>query len=261
MDRSVLGYFDVFLLVFARMGGMIFIHPVFARRGIPSMVKVGLTLTLSLLIAPTAAAGSPALQAAAGTFGMAEALLREVIMGLVIGSLFQLFFYMIFVAGDLLDTVFGLAMGKVLDPAGGVQSAMLGQFINVFFYLYFFATGCHLLTVRLFAYTYEIVPAGAATLITRDMAWYLAGMFGSVFAMAVKLAVPFVAAEFVLEVSMGVLMKLIPQIHVFVINIQSKIILGMILMLLFARPIGAFLDGYFARMMGEAQNVMLMFAK
>ncbi len=259
MDSGVLAYFDVFLLVFARMGGMIFIHPVFARRGIPSMVKVGLVLTLSLLIAPAAAAGQPAIQSL-GTFGMVEAMLREVMMGLVIGSLFQMFFYMIYVAGDLLDTVFGLAMGKVMDPAGGVQSAILGQFVNVFFYLYFFAAGCHLLTVKLFAYTYEVVPVGAATLITRNMAWYIVGMFGSIFTMVVKLALPFVAAEFVLEVSMGVLMKLIPQIHVFVINIQSKIILGMILMLLFARPIGAFLDGYIAMMMGEVQNVMMMFA-
>ena len=159
MDSGVLEYFDVFLLVFARMGGLIFVHPVFARRGIPAMVKTGLVLTLSLVIAPAAAQGVTAIQAYS-TFQMAEALIREVIMGLVIGSVFQLFFYMVYVAGDLMDTVFGLSMGKVMDPAGGVQTAILGQFINVFFFLYFFATGCHLLTVKLFAYTYEVIPVG-----------------------------------------------------------------------------------------------------
>ena len=59
MDSGVLEYFDVFLLVFARMGGLIFVHPVFARRGIPAMVKTGLVLTLSLVIAPAAAQGVP----------------------------------------------------------------------------------------------------------------------------------------------------------------------------------------------------------
>ena len=186
--------------------------------------------------------------------------MREVIMGLVIGSVFQLFFYMVYVAGDLMDTVFGLSMGKVMDPAGGVQTAILGQFINVFFFLYFFATGCHLLTVKLFAYTYEVIPVGAARLVTQDIAWYLVSIFGSVFLMVIKLALPFVAAEFVLEVSMGVLMKLIPQIHVFVINIQSKILLGILLMMLFARPIGAFIDSYYGMMMSEVQKVMMMFA-
>lgn len=258
IDSGVLGYFDVFLLVFARMGGMIFISPVFARRGVPAMVKTGLVLALSLLIAPTVAGGAAV--AGFNTFEMAEALIREVIMGIVIGSIFQIFFYMLYVAGDLLDTAFGLAMGKVMDPVNGVQTAILGQFVNVFFFLYFFATGCHLLTIKIFAYTYEVIPVGAAAFVSDDIAWYIVGLFGNVFLMVIKLTLPFIAAEFVLEVTMGVLMKLIPQIHVFVINIQSKIILGILLMLLFAEPMGAFIDTYINGMMNEVQKVMMMFA-
>lgn len=40
MDGGLLEYFDVFLLVFARMGGMVFINPVFSRKGVPFMVRV-----------------------------------------------------------------------------------------------------------------------------------------------------------------------------------------------------------------------------
>ena len=90
------------------------------------------------------------------------------------------------------------------------------------------------------------------------MIWYITSLFATVFLMAVKLALPFVAAEFVLEMTMGVLMKLIPQIHVFVINIQCKILLGMLLMILFAHPVGAFLDGYIDTMMREVRNVIMM---
>ena len=43
---------------------------------------------------------------------------------------------------------------------------------------------------------------------------------------------------------MGVLMKLIPQIHIFVINLQVKIIAGILLMMLFAVPMGQFIDRY-----------------
>lgn len=165
---------------------------------------------------------------------------------------------MLYVAGDLLDTAFGLAMGKVMDPMNGVQTAILGQFVNVFFFLYFFATGCHLLTVKLFAYTYEVIPVGAGDFFAGKVIWYITSLFATVFLMAVKLALPFVAAEFVLEMTMGVLMKLIPQIHVFVINIQCKILLGMLLMILFAHPVGAFLDGYIDTMMREVRNVIMM---
>ena len=41
MDGGLLEYFDVFLLVFARMGGMVFINPVFSRKGVPFMVRTG----------------------------------------------------------------------------------------------------------------------------------------------------------------------------------------------------------------------------
>ena len=138
MDSSVFEYFDIFLLVLARMGGLVFINPVFSRRGVPPMVRTGLVLALSLLIAPGVRSGVGQVMAFS-TFDMVESLIREVILGLVIGCVFHIFFYMLYVAGDFLDTVFGLAMGKVMDPAGGVQTSILGQFVNVFFYLYFFA--------------------------------------------------------------------------------------------------------------------------
>ena len=77
--------------------------------------------------------------------------------------------------------------------------------------------------------------------------------------MVIKLVLPFVAAEFILEMTMGVLMKLIPQIHVFVINIQCKILLGIMLMMLFAYPMGAFMDRYTEAMMTEAQKLLMMF--
>lgn len=257
MDGGLLEYFDVFLLVFARMGGMVFINPVFSRKGVPFMVRTGLVLALSMLIAPAARSGSAGM-ISFSTFDMAEALIREVALGVGIGCIFQIFFYMLYVAGDLLDTAFGLAMGKVMDPMNGVQTAILGQFVNVFFFLYFFATGCHLLTVKLFAYTYEVIPVGAGDFFAGKVIWYITSLFATVFLMAVKLALPFVAAEFVLEMTMGVLMKLIPQIHVFVINIQCKILLGMLLMILFAHPVGAFLDGYIDTMMREVRNVIMM---
>ncbi|WP_368295718.1 flagellar biosynthetic protein FliR [Enterocloster citroniae] len=257
MDGGLLEYFDVFLLVFARMGGMVFINPVFSRKGVPFMVRTGLVLALSMLIAPAARSGAAGM-ISFSTFDMAEALIREVALGVGIGYIFQIFFYMLYVAGDLLDTAFGLAMGKVMDPMNGVQTAILGQFVNVFFFLYFFATGCHLLTVKLFAYTYEVIPVGAGDFFAGKVIWYITSLFATVFLMAVKLALPFVAAEFVLEMTMGVLMKLIPQIHVFVINIQCKILLGMLLMILFAHPVGAFLDGYIDTMMREVRNVIMM---
>jgi len=258
MSQDVLQNFDIFLLVLARMAGMVLVNPVFGRKGLPMMVRMGLVLSLSLFVLPAAELQAVAVSGFT-TFGMAEAIIKEVMMGLAIGYVFQMFFSMLYVAGDVLDTLFGFSMGKVMDPISGIQSSVFAQFINVFFFLYFFATGSHLLMVKIFAYTYEVVPVGVTGFVSNALLSYLINLFGSVFGMVIRLTLPFAAAEFVLEVTMGVLMKLIPQIQVFVINIQAKILLGLLLMMLFAYPVGAFLDTYISSMMTEVQTVMMSF--
>ena len=244
--NGLLGYFDVFLLVFARMGGAIFSNPMFTKRSVPMRVRAGLVLALSLLIAPGLSGN---VVSGFNTLEMAMALMKEVVLGLCMGLILQIFFYMIFVAGDLLDTVFGLSMGKVMDPVNGVSASIFGQLLNVCFFLYLFATGTHLLLIKVYAYSFEMIPVGTYMLVVSEI---------SAFVMVIKLALPFVAAEFILEAAMGVLMKLIPQIHVFVINLQVKILAGMLLMMLFAQPVGNFIDRYITVMFDEIQRLLTM---
>ena len=52
-------------------------------------------------------------------------------------------------------------------------------------------------------------------------------------------------------------MKLIPQIHVFVINIQLKLLMGMVLLLAFASPIASFVDNYMRVMLENLQIAFL----
>ena len=59
---------------------------------------------------------------------------------------------------------------------------------------------------------------------------------------------------------MGVLMKLIPQIHVFVINIQFKILLALFMLWAYAQPINSFLDSYMNEMFKSIENVLYALA-
>jgi len=66
-----------------------------------------------------------------------------------------------------------------------------------------------------------------------------------------------IVAAFTLEISMGILMKLIPQIHVFVINIQVKVMLGIFLLLVLIQPITHVLDKSLGEMIQNMQNVLI----
>ena len=127
-----------------------------------------------------------------------------------------------------------------------------GNLLNILFVLYILATDSHLLLIRIFTDSFQILPVGAV-LISQEGARFFIDLFVSAFSLAMRLVFPFMAAEFVLELSMGILMKLIPQIHIFVINIQFKMLLGLILLLAFAAPVSSFLDNYMRIMLENLQ--------
>ena len=241
-----------YLLVFLRMTGMIAINPVFARRNVPARARVILILALTLLMAPGVGA-----VAEPDTLSLIVLMLKEAFVGLVCGMVFQFFYYLLFFAGDLMDMQFGLSMARVFDPGTSIQTSVSGNFLNVLFMLYFFATDSHLVLFRAMAASFQLVPVGAVR-ITGDVAGFMITLFSSVFSLALRLALPFVAAEFVIEIAMGVLMKLIPQIHVFVINIQFKVLLGIFMLLVFCQPIGDFIDSYMGSILQSIQKALLV---
>ena len=74
--------------------------------------------------------------------------------------------------------------------------------------------------------------------------------------LAVKLAMPILAAELLGEVGMGILMKAIPQINAFVINIELKVIIGLLLLFVFLVPTNEFLLQLESDMLGELGQML-----
>ncbi len=243
----------VYLLVFVRFSGMLLLNPVFTRNNLPQTVRMGLIIALTLLVAPM----QPVEAVAAMTdLQYAVAAIRELFVGAVYGYVFILFYYFLYFAGDVMDTDIGLAMAKSFDPATNIQVSFSGQIVTVFFITYLFATGSHLALIRMFADSFLYIPLGAGGL-TLSITSFILELFVSVFMLAIRLVAPLMVAEFILQASMGILMKFIPQITVFVINFQLRILLGLLLLYLFAPFIGQFIDNYltvmFDNLMGTTQ--------
>jgi flagellar biosynthetic protein FliR len=159
-------------------------------------------------------------------------------------------------AADIMDTQFGLSMAKMMNPQTNIQTATTGNLLNVVFMLYFFTTNSHLILINTAVGSYEAVPAGLSAIDIMGSCGFVIDLFTSVFLLALRLALPYVAAEFVLELSLGILMKLIPQIHVFVIQMQGKIILGLILLLALSIPMTNFIDNYITKMLDSMNQAL-----
>ena len=120
--------------------------------------------------------------------------------------------------------------------------------------LFFAANGHHTL-IRIFAASGRVVPFGAVALGT-DLYAAVIELFISCTILGVKLCMPILAAEMMGQVGMGILMKVIPQINVFVINIDLKVLIGMGLLLLLLSPFSEFLLDVETEMLLSLQRVL-----
>ena len=234
MDWNVL---TLFLMITGRMTGLVVFNPLFGRRGIPGMVKAGfiLLLSVSVFAMTPARLGMPAT-----LLGLAFTFLMELLLGYVLGLVINFFFYIPIMAGSVIDMQMGFSMASTYDPASGIQTTVTSNIFTALMTLLFFAANGHHTLIRVFVNSGLVVPFGAVRL---GESFYAAmiQIFLDCTILGVKLAMPILAAELMGQVGMGILMKVIPQINVFVINIDVKVIVGLAMLLILLLPISDFL--------------------
>lgn len=247
--------FMLFCLILMRMSGFVLFNPVLGRRNFPGMFRAGLALVLTLIIYQTENAARTELPDVYSpvTFGMM--LLMEYGLGYLLGFVLQLFDFVMTHAGSVIDFQMGFSMATVYDPQSGVQIALTGQVLEIYFFLLFFAVDGHLALIRILLTSSELVPYGAVD-IGQLQANAAVTLFTECVVLAMKLAFPFIAIEFLVEISIALLTKVIPQINLFVMNIDLKVVVGLLAMLVLISPIGNYLTGMVEEMIREVQEML-----
>ncbi|MBM6723422.1 flagellar biosynthetic protein FliR [Pseudoflavonifractor phocaeensis] len=236
MDWATLYLFE---LVLMRVTGFIAANPLFGRNNYPNMVKAGFIMVLSVFVWSMA---DTAVTPPATLIELVVRLLLEFGVGITLAFVMRVFFTVVQVGGEVLDAQMGLNMAQVYDASSQINMTVTASLLNVLMVLTFFAENGHYTLLRIFLSSGEVVPYGTATL-GQAVASGVAEVFFSCMVLSLKLAFPILAAELLGELGMGILMKAIPQINAFVINIELKVIIGLLLLFVFLTPINEFLLG------------------
>ncbi len=244
---------DAVLLVFARILGIFSFNPILARSNIPARVRVGATLLITYVICMTLQPESVDFGNTMGEYVMF--FLREIFIGLVLGFICDLFLYMIYFAGDIMDAQAGLGMAKVFDPSTSIQMSLYGSYIGFMMYLYFFVSNSHLTLIKIFMHSFEVIPLGTGY-INGEIGWIIFEMFSNIVVLMLQLSMPLIAAELIVEFCMGVLMKAVPQVQIMVVNIQLKVLLGFFILFAITSPLSEFIAGYTENMLNTCQEVL-----
>lgn len=159
---------------------------------------------------------------------------------MTLSFLMRLFFAVAQMGGEVIDAQMGLNMAQVYDSSSQINMTVTSSLLQVLLVLTFFAENGHYTLLQIFLSSGQVVPYGTAAL-GQTAASAMAEVFITCMVLGLKLAFPILAAELLGELGMGILMKAIPQINAFVINIELKVIIGLLLLFLFLTPINEFL--------------------
>ena len=237
------------------MAGVIFFNPIFGRSSIPTIAKIGLSLGIALNVTY----GLTGVYVADyTTINLLVAVVREFAVGFAIGFIMQLFLSVFHIGGELMDLQLGFSMAQMYDPSTNSQISVTGNVITIMYTLLFFITNSHLTLLAIASKSYSVIPIGLGG-VSNKIGLYIVELFGYILVYAVQLSLPIIVTEILVEVAVGILMKVVPNINVFVVNMQVKLMVGLIVILTIIPVLVQFLGRMNSIMLDRMQTVLTYF--
>ena len=207
---------------------MIMLAPVFGARGVPALVRLGLATSITVIVYPLISAAKPSIPIELLPY--IAVVVKEVLVGLVIGFVIYTMTAVLQGAGQLLDFQMGFSMGASIDPVYGVQSPMMGNFQMVLATMLLLASNAHHYLIAAMLKSYAYIPLNPSKLPSHFS--FYTHLVANVFALAIQLAMPVFGALLVSDIGVGLLSRTVPQINIFSIVFPVKIIFGLVIMFL-----------------------------
>lgn len=224
-----------FILIFFRVLAILWLLPVFSVRSLSIVFKVTFSLLVSFLLAGVVS--YPA-EIASDGYVVLLAILREVLIGLSIGFAVRLLFAIIQATGEIVGFQTGFGFARMVDPISSGQSSILEEFLYMLSLMIFFAVDAHHIVVRGIYASFKELPLGSAA-VTSGLFNYFTTASGRIFSLGLKFGAPLVVALFLIELSLGLLSRMIPTMNIFVEGLPVKIFVSLTilsLMLSFLAP-------------------------
>ena len=208
-------------LMLVRIVAMIQTFPVFGSRNVPWQIKIGLSLFLTVILFPLVQ--PRIIELPNNILPYAMLIMKEALVGLVIGFVASLVFTAISIAGAMIDMQVGFAMARSIDPLTGVGTTVLGNFQVFLFTLIFLALQGHQFLIIALARSFVKIPVAAAVLPYGKLANIVTYLISNIFDVSVRLAAPVVIFVLLISVASGILSRTLPQMNLFVVALPAKI--------------------------------------
>jgi len=237
-----------FLILFARVGAVLMLLPVFSEDAIPP--KIRLMLALGMTVGLWGFLGSQIAPFAQNTMALPGILIAELLTGMAMGMIIRIMFLAAAMAGTIVSLQVGLSSALINDPAQGGQAAVLSKLVSVAAAVVCLGMGVHHLWIVAIVHSYAIFPVGGLPP-AADFAQLAILTVGKSMGLAISLAAPLLVYGIVFNMALGLSARLAPAIQIFFIAQPLNLLLGMAL---FATLFGTILTAFSSEMVRWLQT-------
>ncbi|MDY3909982.1 MAG: flagellar biosynthetic protein FliR [Eubacterium sp.] len=247
---------EYYLLVLVRMSAFVMAAPFFGYRSIPNRVKAAISVWLSIVVIYTVPAVPLDYE---GVLGFSVLILKEMIIGIVLGLMCNLCFYIVSFAGQIMDMEMGLSMANMYDPTTNIQVTVTGNIYNYFLMLMLVVTNMHYYIIRAITDSFSYFNIGEAIIRTDVLKNIMVDFMANYFLIAVRIVLPVFCCMLLINVILGVLTKAAPQMNMFAVGIQIKVIVGIVLLIILVQTLPTVSDFIFQEMKEVITDVIHAF--
>ena len=222
--------FEYFLMILVRVASFVSVAPFFGMNTVPNRVKVGLSVFLALILYQVIVPKE--VLEYSGVIEFAIIVLREGITGLLIGFAANICNSIIVFSGKVIDMEIGLAMANMYDPTTRTQSGLTGTMYNYFIMLLLVSTDMHHYILRALVDTFQIIPINGAVFDWDHLMGSMTMYITDLMVIGFRIVLPIFATSMILNCILGIMAKVAPQMNMFAVGMQLKILIGFSIMFL-----------------------------
>lgn len=210
-----------FALGVARGLGLLQILPLSTRLGLTGLHRAAVAGALALLLLPLLMTQLGPIPPSGAHLALLAA--KEGMIGFLLGVIFAVPFWIAETAGELIDQQRGSQGAVTPDPAGEEQSGITATLLVLTLTTIFLLSGgMHWLLDALYR-SYALWPAGQLTPhLASGAAMRVLGLLDSILGSGLLLASPLLIAMLLVELSLGLINRFMPQLNVFDLALSAK---------------------------------------
>lgn len=230
-----------FILILSRVSGIFIAAPIFSAQYIPVRFKVLFALMVSLILYPSI---QPIAQPLKNFQTLIVLGIGQILFGFFLGSCISFIFAGLQEAGSLMDVQIGFSMSTIMDPFTRTPVTLIARWYYFLAGMVFFAiNGHHWLLLGLIN-SFKAVPLDQFILSPRFVEFYIRS-FSNILIIAFHVAIPIVASVILVDVIMGFVARIAPQMNILIIGFPFKIAMGFFILVAITPSVMTFFQKYF----------------